>query len=97
MARRFIIRDSEKQKRRGDKVEDGEYLSKEDKARMEALKKELAELKAEHKNFAKNKGGLTPEDRERWRQNSQRTNEVYVEIKELRFKNIMDAGKGGKL
>lgn len=78
-------------------MEDGEWLSKEDKAKMEALKKELADLKAEHKNFARNKGGLTPEDRERWRQNSQRTNEVYVEIKDLRFKNVMEAGKSSKI
>lgn len=75
-------------------MEDGEWLSQEDKKRMEALKKELAELKAEHKNFAKNKGTLTPEDRERWRQNSHRTNEVYIEIKDLRHKNILEAGRG---
>jgi hypothetical protein len=75
-------------------MEDAAYLSKEDKALMEALKKELAELKAEHKNFAKNKGGLTPEQRERWRVNSQRTNEVYIAIKDLRHKNIIEAGRG---
>ncbi len=78
-------------------MEDGEWLSKADKEKMEALKKELADLKAEHKNFAKNKGGLTPADREKWRLNSQRTNEVYIEIKDLRFKNVMEAGKGGKI
>lgn len=78
-------------------MEDGEWLSKEDKAKMEALKKELSDLKAEHKNFARNKGGLTPEDREKWRVNSQRTNEVYIEIKELRFKNVIEAGKAGKI
>ncbi len=75
-------------------MEDAAYLSKEDKALMEALKKELAELKAEHKNFAKNKGGLAPEQRERWRVNSQRTNEVYIVIKDLRHKNIIEAGRG---
>lgn len=75
-------------------MEDGKYLSKVDKALMESLKKELADLKAEHKNFAKNKGGLSPEDRERWRKNSQRTNEVYIAIKDLRFKNVMEAGRG---
>jgi hypothetical protein len=75
-------------------MEDAAYLSKEDKALMEGLKKELAELKAEHKNFAKNKGGLTPEQRERWRVNSQRTNEVYIAIKDLRHKNIIEAGRG---
>lgn len=74
-------------------MEDGQYLSQEDKAKMEALKKELEALKAEHKNFAKNKGGLTPEQREKWRLNSQRTNEVYIEIKDLRFKNVLEAGK----
>jgi hypothetical protein len=77
-------------------VEDSHWLSPEDKSLLEKLKKELAELKAEHKNFAKNKGGLTAEDRERWRANSQRTNQVYVEIKDLRFKNVLEAGKAGK-
>lgn len=74
-------------------MEDGYGLSAEDKVVMEGLKKELAELKAEHKKFAKNKGGLTPEDRENWRKNSQRTNEIYILIKELRHKNILEAGK----
>ncbi len=77
-------------------MEDGYWLSQEDKRRMNALQKELGELKAEHKNFAKNKGGLSPEDREKWRKNSQRTNEVYIEIKDLRFKNILEAGKSGE-
>lgn len=75
-------------------MEDSQYLSQEDKDQMEALKKELIALKAEHKQFAKNKGGLTPEDRERWKLNSQRTNEVYIAIKDLRFKNVMEASKG---
>jgi hypothetical protein len=75
-------------------MEDGYWLSLEDKQKMEAFKKELESLKAAHKNFAKNKGGLSPQDRENWRVNSKRTNEVYVEIKSLRFKNIMEAGKG---
>lgn len=75
-------------------MEDGEWLSQEDKKRMEGLKKELAELKAEHKKFAKNVGSLTPADREAWRKNSHRTNEIYVEIKELRLKNIFEAGRG---
>lgn len=74
-------------------MEDGQYLSKEDKAKMEALKKELIELKAEHKDFAKKKVKLTPEEREKWRLNSIRTNEVYVAIKDLRFKNVLEAGK----
>lgn len=74
-------------------MEDGQYLSAEDKARMEALKKELTQLKVEHKNFAKNKNGLGPEEREKWRANAQRTNEIYIEIKDLRLKNILDAAR----
>lgn len=74
-------------------MEDGQFLSDKDKKAMEDLKKELVSLKAEHKNFAKNKGGLTLEEKERWRQNSKRMNEVYIEIKDLRIKNIMEAGK----
>jgi len=73
-------------------MEDSKYLGKEDKDLMESLQKELKELKAEHKDFAKNKGKLTPEQREKWRLNSIRTNEVYVAIKDLRFKNVMEAG-----
>lgn len=74
-------------------MEDGAHLNKEDKIKMESLKKELAALKEEHKAFAKNKNGLSPEEREKWRLNSHRTNQVYIEIKDLRFKNIMEAGK----
>lgn len=74
-------------------MEDGQFLSKEDKAKMESLKKELASLKAEHKDFASRKNKLTPEERETWRKNSTRTNEVYIEIKDLRFKNVLEAGK----
>ena len=74
-------------------MEDGRYLNPEDKKKMEDLKKELATLKAEHKKFAAGKNKLTPEDREVWRQNSTRTNQVYIEIKELRLKNILEAGK----
>lgn len=74
-------------------MEDGQFLSKEDKARMQSLKKELAALKAEHKDFASRKNKLTPEERETWRKNSTRTNEVYIEIKDLRFKNVLEAGK----
>lgn len=76
-------------------MEDGQWLNAEDKARMESLKKELETLKAQHKDFAKNKNGLSPEQREEWRKNSQRTNEIYVEIKDLRHKNIVEAGKHG--
>jgi hypothetical protein len=75
-------------------MEDGEWLSTEDKKKMEDLKSELAKLKKEHKGFAAKKSGLSVEEKEKWRVNSQRTNQVFIEIKELRFKNIMDAGKG---
>jgi hypothetical protein len=74
-------------------MEDGQYLSIEDKKLMAALKKELAELKAEHKAFAGRKSTISPEDREKWRQNSTRTNEVHIAIKDLRLKNILEAGK----
>lgn len=75
-------------------MEDSEWLSDEDKKKMEHLKDELRKLKIEHKSFAKSKGSLSVEDREKWRLNSQRTNQVYVEIKDLRFKNVMEAGRG---
>jgi hypothetical protein len=74
-------------------MEDGYWLGQEDKNKMSSLKKELLELKSEHKTFAANKGSLTAEQKEKWRVNSQRTNQVYIEIKELRFKNILEAGK----
>jgi hypothetical protein len=74
-------------------MEDSQYLNKEDKDKLAALKKELSALKAEHKRFAASVNKLNPEERDMWRQNSTRTNEVYVEIKELRFKNILEAGK----
>ncbi len=77
-------------------MEDGYWLSIEDKKTMEDLKSELINLKVEHKNFAKNKKGLTSEEKETWRKNSQRTNEVYIQIKDLRFKNVLEAGKSGK-
>lgn len=76
-------------------MEDSESLSREDKNKLESLKRELLSLKSEHKKFAKNKDGLSSEDREKWRLNSQRTNEVYIEIKELRLKNIIEAAKNG--
>lgn len=74
-------------------MEDAQYLSKEDKAALEALKQELVKLKAEHKGFAGRKSKLTPEERETWRKNSVRTNEVHIAIKDLRHKNILEAGK----
>lgn len=75
-------------------MEDGRYLSKEDKAKLDSLIKELADLKVEHKAFASKKNTLTPEERETWRVNSKRTNEVNVEIKDLRHKNILEAARG---
>ena len=79
---------------RRDPMEDGASLNPEDKKKMESLKKELAALKAEHKSFAGRKNSLSPEEKEKWRLNSQRTNQVFIEIKDLRFKNIIEAGKG---
>lgn len=76
-------------------MEDSESLSPEDKQKLEALKRELLSLKSEHKKFAKNKDGLSPEDREKWRLNAHRTNQVYIEIKELRVKNILEAARNG--
>lgn len=76
-------------------MEDAAWLSPEEKKKMEALKKELTNLKKEHKEFARRVGGLSSEERELWKRNSQRTNEVYLEMKELRFKNIMSAGESG--
>ena len=74
-------------------MEDGKYLTKEDQTKLEDLKKELVTLKAEHKSFAGRKSKLTPEDRETWRKNSVRTNEVFIAIKDMRLKNILEAGK----
>ncbi len=74
-------------------MEDGYYLTKEDHKKLEELKQELLKLKAEHKAFASRKSQLTPEDRESWRKNSTRTNEVFIAIKDLRLKNILEAGK----
>lgn len=75
-------------------MEDSAWLSTEDKQKLESLKSELMKLKKEHKKFAKNKDSLTPEDRENWKLNASRMNQVYVEIKDLRFKNVMEAGRG---
>ncbi len=75
-------------------MEDSKFLGPEDKKTLEDLKQELVTLKVEHKKFAANKGGLTPEDRENWRKNSHRTNQIHIQIKELRFKNVLEAGKG---
>jgi len=82
------------QTKKGLKMEDGHWLSQEDKNKMESLKKELVVLKKAHKNFAKTKGTHTGEDKAKWKINAQRMDQVYVEIKELKFKNIMEAAKG---
>ena len=74
-------------------MEDSQYLNPEDKKKLQSLIKELADLKAEHKTFAKNKGGLTPEQKDKWRLNSQRTQQVHIEIKDLRHKNILEAAR----
>jgi hypothetical protein len=74
-------------------MEDSEWLSQADKNKLESLKNELAKLKIEHKKFAKNKATITQEDKEKWKLNAQRTNQIYIEIKNLRFKNVMNAGK----
>lgn len=76
-------------------MEDSANLSPEDKTKLEELKTELAKLKKEHKAFAAKKGGLTPEERESWRVNGHRTNQIFIEIKELRHKNILEAGRNG--
>ena len=75
-------------------MEDSAWLTPEDKSKLDSLKSELLSLKKEHKKFAKNKDKLTPEDREKWKVNAHRMNQVYVEIKAMRHKNIMEAGRG---
>lgn len=75
-------------------MEDGQWLDQTDKNKLESLKSELVKLKKEHKAFASKKSGLSAEEREAWRLNSQRTNQVHIEIKDLRLKNILEAGRG---
>ena len=43
--------------------------------------------------FTKRKNGLSVEDKEKWRAISIRINQISVEIKDLRQKNILEAGK----
>jgi hypothetical protein len=74
-------------------MEDGYWLSQEDKDKLAALQKELLALKEEHRSFASRKRELTVEERESWRINSHRTNQVFIEIKDLRLKNILEAGR----
>lgn len=76
-------------------MEDSESLSPEDKQKLEALKRELSKLKSAHKKFAKNKDALTPEERDQWKLNAQRTNQVYIDIKDMRVKNILEAARNG--
>jgi hypothetical protein len=54
---------------------------------------ELDNLKTEQSYFTKRKNGLSPEDKEKWRAISIRINQISVEIKDLRQKNILEAGK----
>ncbi len=75
-------------------MEDGYWLGQADKMKMESLTQELAKLKVEHKGFAKAKKTLSVEEKESWRVNSQRTNQIFIEIKELRLKNILEAARG---
>lgn len=74
-------------------MEDGAFLSPEDKKKLNALKVELDNLKSEQGYFTKRKNGLSPEEKEKWRVISIRMNQVSIEIKDLRHKNILEAGK----
>jgi hypothetical protein len=76
-------------------MEDSANLSQEDKNKLESLKKELNKLKKEHKGFAAKKSALTVEEKDKWKLNGQRTNQIYIEIKDLRHKNILEAGRNG--
>ena len=74
-------------------MEDGAYLNSDDKKQLNALKVELDNLKTEQSYFTKRKNGLSSEDKEKWRAISIRINQISVEIKDLRQKNILEAGK----
>ena len=74
-------------------MEDGVYLNSDDKKKLNALKVELDNLKTEQSYFTKRKNGLSVEDKEKWRAISIRINQISVEIKDLRQKNILEAGK----
>jgi hypothetical protein len=74
-------------------MEDGAYLNSDDKKLLNALKVELDNLKTEQSYFTKRKNGLSSEDKEKWRAISIRINQISVEIKDLRQKNILEAGK----
>ena len=72
-------------------MEDGVNLSPADRSLLRQHLLELEALKVEHKEFAAQKGGLTPEQREKWRLNSQRTAELHLAVKDMRRKNILQA------
>lgn len=74
-------------------MEDGKYLNSEDKKKLNSLKVEMDNLKTEQDYFAKRKSGLSPEEKEKWRSISHRMNQISIEIKDLRHKNILEAGK----
>lgn len=74
-------------------MEDGAFLNPEDKKKLNSLKVELDNLKSEQGYFTKRKNGLSSEDKEKWRTISIRINQISVEIKDLRQKNILEAGK----
>lgn len=76
-------------------MEDSANLSQADKDKLEALKKELNKLKKQHKGFAAKKSALTAEEKAAWKLNGSRTNQIYIEIKDLRHKNILEAGRNG--
>lgn len=74
-------------------MEDGKYLTKEDKKKLISLKVELDKLKVEQEYFTKRHNSLTKDEKDTWRGISRRMNEVSNELKELRHKNIIEAGK----
>jgi len=74
-------------------MEDGQYLKKEDQLKLADLKRELLNLKGKHEKFAQSKTELNAEDKEKWRSNSMRMNQIHIEIKDLRHKNVLEAGK----
>lgn len=74
-------------------MEDGKYLTTDDKKKLISLKTELENLKTQQDSFANRKSSLSAEEKESWRAISQRMNAISIEIKDLRHKNIIEAGK----
>lgn len=74
-------------------MEDGKYLNKEDRKKLNSLIVEMDKLKKEQDYFAMRKSALTKEEKDSWKTISQRMNQISIEIKELRHKNILEAGK----